>query len=123
MYAIVRRSFGGISKLYYITNFALSLIFPVALMLAFSREKDLPSDMLAPLIIYATASCLLYPYSRFAYKRAVGYMAGHKSRSLSGILEFVAKPFTMYLCWYFSIIAAPICLVYLHTKNGSSGEA
>lgn len=117
MYAIIQRSFGGISGSYYIKNFALSLIFPFALMLILIQDKDFSDSVFAPLIIYSTVSCLLYPYSRFAYKRAIGYMAGHKPHSMGMLIDMAAKPFTMYLCWYFSAIAAPICLIYLYSKS------
>ncbi|ODN63860.1 hypothetical protein BA763_22160, partial [Burkholderia cenocepacia] len=101
MNSIITRSFGGLTRPYYIRNFLFSLIFPTVFIFISSFGKEgLPGGLLALVLIFMAVSCLLYPYSRFVYESVVNYIVGRNMFFVNAALMLVVKFMTMFLCWY-----------------------
>ena len=119
MSTVISKTLGGLDNQYYFRQLVFGLIFPVLFYFMFSQAKTdtgIPTSM----IIFAVVSTLLYPYSRFVYEKIVGFIFGENVFFVNAIFLLVTKFITMYLCWGFAILIAPIGLAYLyyyHSKN------
>jgi hypothetical protein len=116
MNPIISKTLGGLSNEYYFRNFLLGLIIPIVFyfVLPISFKNDIGP------IIFAVISSLLYPYSRFVYEKIMGFILGENTYFVNGILMLITKFITMYFCWAFAILVAPLGMLYLyfyHTKN------
>jgi len=120
MHSIIARSFGGLTRAYYIRNFLFSLIFP-ALFIFISNfgKESVPGGLLALILSFMAVSCLLYPYARFVYESVVNYIVGRNMFFVNAVLMLVVKFMTMFLCWYLAIFIAPLGLAYLYFRNRS----
>ena len=116
MNEILRKTFGGLSKEYYIRNFIFGLIFPAILLWV-----QLSHGHLNPwVLVICVLNTPLYPYSRFVYESIIEFIMGKNIFLFAAPLMLIAKLFTMLLCWNFAIFIAPIGLLYLyyyHSKN------
>ncbi|RQT96912.1 hypothetical protein DF146_14565 [Burkholderia cenocepacia] len=122
MNSIITRSFGGLTRPYYIRNFLFSLIFPTVFIFISSFGKEsLPGGLLALVLIFMAVSCLLYPYSRFVYESVVNYIVGRNMYFVNAALMLVVKFMTMFLCWYLAIFIAPLGLAYLFFRHRPTG--
>ncbi|WP_321950190.1 hypothetical protein [Burkholderia cenocepacia] len=122
MNSIITRSFGGLTRPYYIRNFLFSLIFPTVFIFISSFGKEgLPEGLLALVLIFMAVSCLLYPYSRFVYESVVNYIVGRNMFFVNAALMLVVKFMTMFLCWYLAIFIAPLGLAYLFFRHRPTG--
>jgi hypothetical protein len=122
MNSIITRSFGGLTRPYYIRNFLFSLIFPTVFIFISSFGKEgLPGGLLALVLIFMAVSCLLYPYSRFVYESVVNYIVGRNMFFVNAALMLVVKFMTMFLCWYLAIFIAPLGLAYLFFRHRPTG--
>ncbi|VWB14424.1 membrane protein [Burkholderia lata] len=120
MHSIIARSFGGLTRAYYIRNFLFSLIFP-ALFIFISNfgKESVPGGLLALILSFMAVSCLLYPYARFVYESVVNYIVGRNMFFVNAVLMLIVKFMTMFLCWYLAIFIAPLGLAYLYFRNRS----
>lgn len=119
MNTIISKTLGGLDNKYYFRQFVFGLIFPVLFYFMFSQTK-VETGFPITLVIFAVISTLLYPYSRFVYERIMGFIFGENVFFVNAILMLITKFITMYLCWAFAVIIAPIGLCYLyfyHSKN------
>lgn len=122
MNSIITRSFGGLTRPYYIRNFLFSLIFPTVFIFISSFGKEsLPGGLLALVLIFMAVNCLLYPYSRFVYESVVNYIVGRNMFFVNAALMLVVKFMTMFLCWYLAIFIAPLGLAYLFFRHRPTG--
>ena len=64
--------------------------------------------------IFAIASTLLYPYSRFAYEEVVGFLLGRNLFLINSIVYLIAKIMTMIICWALAIFIFPLGLVFIY---------
>ncbi|MEQ5841054.1 hypothetical protein N0A02_16635 [Paraburkholderia acidicola] len=120
MHPIIKRSFGGLTGAYYVRNFLFGLIFPAMLLFAFSHGKgDMSMSVRAFLIVFLAVNCFLYPYSRFVYESVVSYVMGRNVFLVNAILMLFVKLVTMFFCWYFAVLIAPVGLAYLGFRNRS----
>ncbi|EPW6985794.1 hypothetical protein ACWOYS_004252 [Vibrio parahaemolyticus] len=114
-----RKSFGGLTKEYYIRQFLFGLIFTSLFMyMLFTQPKD-PGESVALFAIFLV-NTLLYPYSRFVYEGIFDFIIGKNVFILPVIPMFIAKVATMFLCWGLSIFIAPIGLVFLHFYSSNN---
>lgn len=104
-----RKSFGGISKEYYIRNFIFSLIFSACFIWVQSRIGLKPW-----LMFYCIINPILYPYARFAYENTMQYIIGKNVFAFNAGIFLIAKVITMAICWSFAIFMAPLGLIYLY---------
>jgi hypothetical protein len=102
-----RKTFGGLSKSYYLRNFFFGLIF-LAIYTFLMREtaNELPSTFTLPYIV----NTFLYSYSRFVYESIVNFIVGKNVFIFPVFVVLFVKLFTVLLCFAFAIFIAPIGL-------------
>lgn len=116
MHAIFMKTFGGLSRPYYIRHFIFGLIFPTIFLLTHGHNGN--PFMAAPATLgLLAANSILYPYSRFVYESVTGYIIGRNVFFISAPMMLFAKFMTMLLCWAFAIFIAPIGLLYLYIHH------
>ena len=118
----LRRSFGGLAAGYYFRNlfFATLLFFVPIMFLVWTKSSQArPGAMKAAVLITIVygLSALLYPYSRFVYERAVGFILGENMFSVPTVIFLPTKLLTMLFCYGLAIFIAPIGLTYLFFGN------
>jgi hypothetical protein len=110
MNSVLAKTFGGLSRAYYIRQLMFCAIFPAFFVfVAISSGGPMPFV----LGLFLAVSTLLYPYSRFVYDRIVDFVIGENVFLVSIPLVILVTCFTMALCWFFAIFVAPIGLAYL----------
>lgn len=117
MHPVLQKTFGGLSREYYLRQFffgvALSLLF-VFMLSQGNREIAVST------YFFCILNTLLYPYARFVYESIIGFIMGSNVFYINAILMLITKIITMFLCWGFAILIAPIGLLYLyyyHSKH------
>jgi hypothetical protein len=120
MHPILQKTFGGLSKRYYVREFIFGLMFPAIIILVpffvLSSTNTPPLSM----VIIAIINTIMYPYARFVYQSVMGFIMGGNVFAVNAILFLGVKLATMALCWAMAIFIAPIGLAYLyyhHSKN------
>lgn len=117
MHPVLVKTFGGLSRAYYLRQLLLGAIFPAFIIfMVVSRGNSMPFNMLALLVV----NTLLYPYARFVYESTVGFVMGGNVFFVNAFFMLFVKLITMMLCWSFAIFIAPIGLAWLyfhHSKN------
>lgn len=73
MHPVLARSFGGLPPGYYVRQLLFGRVFPVFLLLASTHGKGL-LGLPVHLQVTLALDTLLYPYSRFVYESAIGYI-------------------------------------------------
>ncbi len=117
MHPIIARSFGGLSRSYYIRQFLFGLVFPVFIFAMVLSRGGMPPLQMA---IFCALNSLLYPYARFVYESIVGYVMGNNVFFVNAFLMLLVKLFTIMLCWAFALFIAPMGLIWLyfhHSRN------
>jgi len=120
MHPFVQKTLGGLSKQYYFRQIFFGIVMS-ALFLVMVSQGDHPVPIF--LMIFLAINTLLYPYSRFVYESAVGFIMGENVFFVNAIFMLFAKLFTMMMCWGFAIFIAPIGLVYLYFHHGKAERA
>jgi predicted membrane protein len=121
MHPIIAKTFGGLSRAYYIRQMLFGLLFPAFFIFMFSQQSG-PSQLTTFMIVFLIVNTLLYPYSRFVYESIVGYIMGNNLFFTNVMLLFFAKAITMMICWTMAILIAPFGLLYLyfhHSKKAA----
>lgn len=117
MHPIITKTFGGLSRQYYIRQFLFGLLFPAFLCFIASRN---PNAIGANVIILLMVNTLLYPYSRFVYESIVGFIMGKNVFFVNAFFMLCVKFITMAICWGLAIFIAPIGLAYLYYHHSKS---
>ena len=116
MKQIITKTFGGLTKQYYIRQFIFSLIFPAIYFFAFFQSSQEVTISLST-IGFFIVNTLLYPYSRFVYESVMNFIMGGNVFWVNAIMLLAVKFITMILCWSLAIFIAPIGLVSLYFLN------
>ena len=112
---IIARTFGGLTRQYYLRQFIIGgtlaaiLIFKVG-------THSIPA--IALLLISINA--LLYPYARFVYESTIDYIMGDSIFVINIFFMFVVKIMSIAFCFGAAILIAPFGLIYLYFKTGKS---
>ena len=109
------KTFGGLSRSYYLRQLTFASVMAAVLIFMFS-QSDGPSiraDIYALIIV----NTLLYPYSRFVYESVVGFIIGNNVFFVNALFMIFVKLMTMTLCWSMAIFIAPLGLAYLYWHN------
>ncbi|HEY1719852.1 MAG TPA: hypothetical protein VGG27_01305 [Magnetospirillaceae bacterium] len=117
------KTFGGLSRPYYLRHFLFGLIFP-ALFIWNGIHK--PQTLDVGLCVLMVVNTLLYPYSRFVYESIMRFIIGDNVFFVRPLFMVAMKFFTMLACWGLAIFIAPLGLAYLyyrHTKDERSAAA
>ena len=114
--SFLSKTFGGLSKAYYIRQFLFGLIF-FAFMFFMGYEHYSSTgnpSLFITNIIFGLVCLFLYPYSRFVYESIIEYILGDNVFFGNAVLMLTTKFITMMLCFMFAIFIAPIGLTYLY---------
>ena len=105
--------FKGLTPQYYFRQlFFGALIFGFMIFMLSKGDKPI-GDHFGLFVVYAI-NTLLYPYSRFAYERVVGFIMGDNLFFVNAFLMLFVKFMTMFLCWGFAIFIAPIGFLFIY---------
>jgi hypothetical protein len=106
----IAMTFGGLSLRYYLRQLFFGAgITALIVFVIIQGEGQLRMDQLVLLLVNA----LLYPYSRFVYEQAMGFLMGDNVFFVNAMMLLLAKTLTIALCWAFAIFVAPVGLAYL----------
>ena len=120
MHPIIERTFCGLSSQYYVRQFFFGLIFPVLFVVALHGGAGHSAHSVSfSHYFYLAINTLLYPYSRLAYERLVGFVVGDNIFIVNATVMLVVKSMTMALCWGMAIFIAPIGLfiIYVYSRK------
>ena len=121
MHPVIAKTFGGLSRKYYFRQFFFGLIFSVLIFLMLSQSSHrVPISAIVSITLFIVINTFLYPYSRYVYESLVGFILGKNVFFVNALLMLFVKLITMYLCWAFAVLIAPIGLAYLyyhHSKD------
>lgn len=114
--SFLSKTFGGLSKAYYIRQCLFGLIFFIFFILMGYNHYNTTGNnsLLITSIFYGLISLLLYPYSRFVYESIVGYIMGENVFITNASFMLTVKLTTMALCYIFATFIAPIGLIWLY---------
>lgn len=116
--SFLQKTFGGLSRSYYIRQFLFGLIFFVYIVgmsyWADSQDGNIDLAKMSVTVGFSLVCQCLYPYSRFVYESIIGYIFGDNVLIVNAILMFLVKFFTMALCWMLAVFISPIGLIYLY---------
>ncbi|PMR67267.1 hypothetical protein [Halomonas heilongjiangensis] len=118
----IAMTFGGLSPRYYLRQLFFGAgMSALLLFVVMQGEAPLRMDLVVLLLVNA----LLYPYSRFVYEQAMGFLMGDNMFFVNAMLLLSVKLFTMMLCWGFAIFIAPLGLAYLffYHRRGQSRDS
>lgn len=104
----------GLKLSYYIRNALFSCIFVAIIYYSGKMKVDFVEYGLG-----SVGLSLLYPYSRWLYEQAIGYITGENTFITSSLLFLFFKLVSMAFCWVFAWAIAPISLIvlYIHHNN------
>lgn len=106
----IAMTFGGLSPRYYLRQLFFGAGMSALIVFVIVQgDAQLRMDQLVLLLVNA----LLYPYSRFVYEQAAGFLLGDNVFFVNAMMLLVVKAFTMMICWGFAIFIAPLGLAYL----------
>jgi hypothetical protein len=124
MHPVIVKTFGGLSRQYYLRQFVFGLIVPAMIWFFISHAKrPMPFSAASIGIALMVINSFLYPYSRFVYESIIEFIMGRNVFFVNAILMLVTKFVTMLLCWYLSLLIAPVGLLYLYLRNGRADAA
>lgn len=119
MHPIIQKTFGGLSTQYYFRQFFFGLT--LALFIFFMGTFD-GNKMPEGMMFFIVINTFLYPYSRFAYERVIGFFMGENVFYVNAILMLFTKFLTMAICWSFAVFVAPFGLFYLYYHHSKAGR-
>ncbi len=121
MHPVVAKTFGGLSRQYYIRQFLFGCIFLAIILFMTFAVGSHPHGRNYGMIVFAFINTVLYPYSRFVYESIFDYIIGRNIFILPAFMMLILKLMTMLLCWAFAVFIAPIGLVYLYIHHSRAG--
>lgn len=119
MHPVLAKTFGGLSREYYLRHFLFGLIFPILIIWA-SVSGPPPHELTVATIGFCVVNTILYPYSRFVYESIVGFVMGGNVFFVNAFMLLFAKLITMMLCWFLAVFIAPLGLGYLYYRHSKT---
>ena len=131
---IFRKTFGGITRQYYLRHFAFGLAFLLFILyVVFIYEPTNPDTLRQAesirqvavheqigKVLMVVVCTVLYPYARFVWESVAGFIMGNNVFILPLLFMMLLKVIGMTICWAGAIFIAPIGLAWLyyhHTKQ------
>lgn len=111
-----QKTFGGLTKAYYVRQFILAAVMAAALLwLPLGTDNEITVGFALWLIV----NTVLYPYSRFVYETVTDFILGNNVFILPTVVLLPWKLVTMLLCFAFAIFVAPVGLagIYIYLTN------
>ena len=125
MSTLFSRTLGGLTPAYYFRNLFFGSLFCVVAFYAFwNTGVNQPGHFKAATVLTVLygITTLLYPYSRYAYERAVGFVIGENIFGMPTVFYLLAKLLTMFVCWGLALFIAPVGLLILYFTNHQRGK-
>ena len=119
MASFLDKTLFGLTAKYYFRQFVFGVVVATT---AFLISIQFDQSMIMAKYFFAVVSTLLYPYARFFYERSVAFIVGNHVFFTDPFSLAITKLFTITLCLIFSILLAPLGLVYLYFYHSSSVE-
>lgn len=116
---IIEMTFGGLSAKYYFRNLFFAIAFGVT---ALCVALLVNAEYFTYKYIYTVISILLYPYSRFAYEKAISFIVVSNVFWVDTFTLGVTKIVSISLCLVMAIPLSTIglFLIYLHHRKSLS---
>ncbi len=121
MKQIIAKTFGGLTRQYYVRQFLFGLIFPSILVFGF-YQGDPQASMSVGAAALFIANTFLYPYSRFVYESVIDFIMGDNVFWVNAFMMLTVKFVTIALCWSLAIFIAPVGLVYLYFYHSRQAQ-
>lgn len=115
VHPVLQKSFGGLTRPYYVRQFCFGLLFVAFVMAMASRST---SGISFGAVVVLVVNALLYPYARFVYESVVGFVMGNNVFIVNAVAMLAVKFLTMGLCFAFAVFIAPVGLLYLYIRAG-----
>ncbi len=121
MHPVIAKTFGGLTKAYYIRQFMFGLIFTLLLFFFLMNAKSKAS---LPITIYIMiiVDTLLYPYAHFAYETIIDYIMGNNTFFVDAKFMLIVKLLTMAICFCFALFKAPIGLAFIYFQQSKTAS-
>lgn len=116
MNTVLSKTFGGLSREYYLRQFLFGLPFPMLIIWA-SVSGPPPHELTLATMAFLIVNTVLYPYSRFVYESIVGFIMGDNVFFVNAVMLLFTKFLTMMLCWVLAVFIAPVGLGYLFYRH------
>ena len=102
---------GGLPEGYYFKKIIVAMVI-AAIWLLF--KMSMGNEITGYMITFSGMSVLLYPYSRFVYEKIVSYIVADNKLYFPAVMFIAVKLITLFLCWFFALLIAPVGLAYLY---------
>ncbi len=119
MHPIILKTFGGLSLQYYFRQFIFGLIFPLIIVFIFLHDPHGMGLNISALLL-SILNTFLYPYSRFTYEGAIGFIMGDNTIFANVFSALLIKCISMTMCWSLAIFIAPAGLLYLYYHHSKA---
>jgi len=118
MQGFLNKTFGGLTKDYYLRHFLISLVFPAIFLYAFHAANRPAQFGPAFLLLSVFAiNSLLFPYAYYAYQSVVRSIKGERLIIVNVLGLLIGKALSIAVCWAFAIYIAPFGLASLYFRN------
>lgn len=113
---IFLKTFGGLTTSYLIRQYFFGILIGVCFIgfLSMGESAETGKIVKTPLIIFTVINVILYPYARYVFDSAVGFIMGDNVFLLPLPMMFAIKFANIVLCFAFAIFMAPAGLLYLY---------
>jgi len=121
---IIQKTFGGLTKAYYLREFLFGLIF-TGFIVFLQIQHPKPLSEAVPLFALVLVHTFLYPYARYVYQSVIDFILGDNIFITAALPALAFKFIMMTICWAFAIFIAPLGLIYLyfyHTKEEKKAQ-
>jgi len=118
MQGFFNKTFGGLTREYYVRHFLISLFFPALFLFSFHvghASVNLSSGFL--LLLLGAINSLLFPYAYYACQSVVRSVIGERLVIVNVLGLLIGKVVQFTVCWAGAIYIAPFGLASLYFKN------
>jgi hypothetical protein len=118
MLSVINRTFPGLPARVYFRHLVFSFLI-VAFLWTIMSSTAAPLPTFAYVLLLVNT--LLYPFARFIYERAVGFVLGENMFVVPAFFLFFGKAMTMGLCWGLAMFLGPLGMLYLYAQRRLDG--
>lgn len=116
---IFAKTFGGLTKPYLFRQLFFAAVMAV-FFIAILEKGSGGAGVSIWGFLWAAVNVALYPYSRFVYESIVNFIMGDNIFFLNAIFMLLVKLVTMYFCFMFAPLVAPLGLAWLYFHHSKA---
>ena len=120
MLSVINRNLPGLPARVYFRHLFFASLFTA---LVCSMMSGSPVPLPAGAYVLFIVNTLLYPFARFIYERAVGFVLGENMFVVPALFLLFGKVMTMGLCWGLAMVLGPAGLLYVLAQRRLGGAA